>query len=119
VTTPKSHGRSGRPWRRIREQILTRDPQCMIRGPKCTGRSTTVDHIVPLSVAPHLAHDLTNLRGACVPCNSRGGQKITTAKRKANGTEGVPPWVLKTKRQRIPLARYVAPQDRYDQRGLR
>lgn len=78
----KSHGRSGRPWRRLQAQILTRDPWCTIRGPKCTGRSTTVDHIIPLSIAPHLAHDPSNLRGACGPCNYRGGALLTNSKRR-------------------------------------
>lgn len=81
--TTDSHGRSGRPWRRIREQVLRRDPNCMIRGPKCTGVSTTVDHVVPLSKAPHLAHDLNNLRGACGPCNYGGGARITNNARRA------------------------------------
>lgn len=54
----------------------------MIRGPKCRGVSTTVDHIVPLSVAPELAHVRTNLRGACGPCQFAGGARITNAKRK-------------------------------------
>jgi 5-methylcytosine-specific restriction endonuclease McrA len=81
--TAASHGRSGRPWRRIREQILKRDPYCTIRGPKCKGYSTTVDHIVPLSLAPELAHDLSNLRGACGPCNFAGGSRITNGARGA------------------------------------
>lgn len=75
-----SQGRAGRPWRRIRLQVLGRDPWCTIRGPRCTGRSTTVDHIIPLSRAPHLALELTNLRGACGPCNYAGGARITNAK---------------------------------------
>ncbi len=74
-----SHGRSGRPWRRIREQVLRRDPYCTIRGPKCTGISTTVDHIIPLSVRPDLAHEMTNLRGACAADNYAGGARITNA----------------------------------------
>lgn len=67
--------------RRIREQVLARDPYCTIRGPKCKRVSTTVDHIVPLSVAPHLAHDLANLRGACSACNYAGGARITNGQR--------------------------------------
>lgn len=71
------HGRKGRPWREMRLRVLARDPYCQIRGPRCTGLSTTADHIIPLSVAPHLAHDLTNLRGACGPCNYAGGARLT------------------------------------------
>jgi 5-methylcytosine-specific restriction endonuclease McrA len=79
--TAEHHGRKGRPWRRIRQEVLKRDPLCTIRGPKCKGYSTTVDHIVPLTVDPSRAHDLTNLRGACFSCNSAGGARITNARR--------------------------------------
>lgn len=80
--TAQRHGRKGRPWRRIRAEVLARDPFCTIRGPKCTGLSTTVDHIVPLSVRPDLAHDLNNLRGSCAADNCAGGARLTNAKRK-------------------------------------
>jgi len=73
------HGRSGRPWRRLRAQVLRRDPLCQIRGPKCKRVSTTVDHIIPLSLRPDLAHDLRNLRGACTACNYAGGAHMTNA----------------------------------------
>lgn len=83
--TAAGHGRRGRPWRRIRMQVLKRDPYCRIGGPRCTRISTTVDHIQPLSVAPHRAHDLTNLRGACAACNYAGGARLTNAKRRNSG----------------------------------
>ncbi|SEP02872.1 HNH endonuclease [Trujillonella endophytica] len=83
--TAKHHGRHGRPWRRIRAEVLARDPYCTIRGPKCTGWSTTVDHIIPLSVRPDLAHDLTNLRGTCAADNYAGGARITNAKKRTAG----------------------------------
>lgn len=79
--TAEHHGRRGRPWRRIRQEVLTRDPWCMIAGPGCTGRSTTADHIVPLCDRPDLAHDMSNLRGACFHCNSAGGARITNSRR--------------------------------------
>lgn len=88
--TPTSHGRSGRPWRRLREQVLREEPWCQIRGPKCTGTSTTVDHAVPLSVAPHLAHVRSNLRGACAACNYRGGARITNGYRAASQAARTP-----------------------------
>lgn len=72
--------KGGRPWRRVREIVLKRDPECTIRGPRCTGISTTVDHIVPISLGG-AELDPANLRGACGRCNYRGGQRITTAKR--------------------------------------
>ena len=61
----------GGPWPRIRKAILVRDGyQCRIRGPKCTGTATTVDHIVPRQQAPHLVYEPSNLRAACSVCNS-------------------------------------------------
>lgn len=94
--TAKGHGRTGRPWLRIRKQVLARDPICTI----CWARpSTTVDHIVPLSLRPDLAHVLTNLRGACLSCNSAGGARITNAKRAA---QGLPPYRPKRKRKPPP-----------------
>ncbi len=78
--TAQHHGRRGRPWRRIRVQVLKRDPYCTICGPKCTGISTTVDHVVALSVDPSRAHDLSNLRGACAACNYRRGAQMTNSR---------------------------------------
>ncbi len=75
------HGRKGRPWRRLRQQVLLRDPYCTIRGPRCTGASTTVDHVIPLTLRPDLAHDLSNLRGACRACNCAGGAQLTNSRR--------------------------------------
>ncbi len=83
MTTPSSHGRSGRPWRRLREQVLREEPWCQIRGPRCKVTSTTVDHVVPLSVDPSLAHVRSNLRGACTACNYRGGARMTNGYRPA------------------------------------
>lgn len=81
-----AHGRAGRPWRRLRAQVLQRDPACRIRGPKCKGYSTTVDHIIPLSLRPDLAHDPNNLRGACTACNYAGGAAMTNARRSVGAT---------------------------------
>ena len=63
----------------------------MIRGPKCKGVSTTVDHIVPISVAPELAHERTNLRGACYACNYAGGARITNRRRLPTPAPPAPP----------------------------
>lgn len=71
--------------------MLAEEPYCQIGGRKCTGVSTTVDHRVPLSVRPDLAHERSNLRGACAACNYAGGARITNAK--ANGYRPVQPGV--------------------------
>ena len=68
--TARTHGRKGRPWRRLREQVLREEPLCYLCGRR---PSTTVDHVWPLSKYPHLAHDRQNLRGSCRFCNLSKG----------------------------------------------
>src|SRR6185295_161706 len=51
-------------WRRLRLRILARD-QHHCYEPGCSTRATTVDHIQPVSEAPHLFLDPDNLRGSC------------------------------------------------------
>lgn len=75
-----THGRKGRPWRRLREQVLTEEPVCYLchRAP-----STEVDHVVPLSVRPDLAHHRPNLRGACARCNGSKGARFLRRREEA------------------------------------
>lgn len=57
------------PWPIVRLQVLERDRyRCRIKGPKCTGHATQVDHIVPW-LEGGAAWDPANLRAACVICN--------------------------------------------------
>jgi hypothetical protein len=56
-------------WKRIRKSILERDRyECQIRGPKCSGVASSVDHIVPHALGGD--DTASNLRAACKPCNS-------------------------------------------------
>jgi len=61
----------GRPWRRLREFILSRDPLCVnpfgIEGH--VALSTDVDHILP--VAQGGTEEPSNLQGLCHSCHSR------------------------------------------------
>jgi 5-methylcytosine-specific restriction endonuclease McrA len=70
-------------YQRNRKIVLGRDPLCRLRLPGCTGKSTTVDHVI--SVAKGGGNDLDNLVGACAHCNQlRGGADgRATAKRRA------------------------------------
>ncbi|WP_104529549.1 HNH endonuclease [Blastococcus saxobsidens] len=77
--TATTHGRKGRPWRRLREQVLREEPVCYLCGRR---PSTTVDHVLPLSLFPHLAHVRSNLRGACRPCNGSKHNRLVTAPRR-------------------------------------
>jgi 5-methylcytosine-specific restriction endonuclease McrA len=75
MTAPERRG--GRPWRRLRAQILAGNPACAI----CRVRpATTVDHIVPVSRGGREL-DPQNCRPACAPCNYAGGARITNAGR--------------------------------------
>lgn len=77
--TATTHGRKGRPWRRLREQVLAEEPVCRYCGIRA---STTVDHVLPLSRFPHLAHVRSNLTGACTSCNgSKHDRAAPTSRR--------------------------------------
>jgi 5-methylcytosine-specific restriction endonuclease McrA len=68
---------------RNRQIVLARDPLCRLRLSGCTGRSTTVDHVI--SVARGGGNGLANLVGACAHCNQlRGGTEgRATVRRRA------------------------------------
>lgn len=53
----------------LRSVILARDShRCQINGPRCTGRATEVDHIIP--VFEDGTDDPANLRGVCPECHA-------------------------------------------------
>jgi 5-methylcytosine-specific restriction endonuclease McrA len=56
-------------WAPLRLRVLREDMGvCQVRGPRCRGTATTVDHIEPLERggAPF---DRANVRAACTTCN--------------------------------------------------
>lgn len=72
---------TSRAWRKLAALIKARDNyRCQIRGPRCTGLATTVDHIVERDAGG--TDDPSNLRAACNPCNSSRGASYGNAKRK-------------------------------------
>ena len=66
----RSDGRAGSRWRRLRRQVLDASDICWLCGKP---GADEVDHILPLSQFPELAHDLGNLRPAHKSCNSSKG----------------------------------------------
>lgn len=63
--------RQTRAWTRLKDQVVREEPTCRLRFPGiCTLKSTTADHIVPVSVDPKQALDRSNCRGSCEPCNT-------------------------------------------------
>jgi 5-methylcytosine-specific restriction protein A len=60
--------------------ILDRDRwRCQMRGPRCVGYATQVDHVIPL--ADGGGNDPANLRAACHRCNGAGGAERTNRRR--------------------------------------
>lgn len=64
-------GAKARAW--TRAVIAEGGDRCVLRLPGCTGRATTGDHIIPFSVDPTRALDVSNGRPACLSCNQRRG----------------------------------------------
>jgi 5-methylcytosine-specific restriction endonuclease McrA len=75
----RSRGRTGRPWRRLRAEVLAASNICWICGKP---GADTVDHVIPVSKLPHnhpLVRDPANLRPAHGPCNySKGNRPLKT-----------------------------------------
>jgi 5-methylcytosine-specific restriction endonuclease McrA len=69
----KTDGRAGHKWRQIRAQVLATNTICWLCG---LPGADSVDHVIPLSVAPELAHDPANLKPAHRRCNSKKGAKV-------------------------------------------
>jgi 5-methylcytosine-specific restriction endonuclease McrA len=70
-------------WQRTRKAILRRDGYvCRIQGPRCTGRATTVHHVIPSSQRPDLFWSAENLVSACGRCNYGGGARIQAENRR-------------------------------------
>jgi 5-methylcytosine-specific restriction endonuclease McrA len=64
-------------WRRLRITVLNRDGrECQLRGERCTGVATEVDHILPHQFGGD--DSLDNLRAACKRCNGRAGARQRT-----------------------------------------
>lgn len=75
-----SDRRAGLPkdWPARRKRILQRDDYlCQIRGPRCTGRATDVDHIERGN-----NHDETNLQSVCRPCHDQKTSVESTERRR-------------------------------------
>lgn len=81
-----------RPPRKVREQlladVLAGGPLCAIQGPGCTGIATTMDHITPVVFGG--TWERSNLRPACLHCNSTEGGKLAHQTRPDDAPADVP-----------------------------
>ncbi len=74
-------------WHAVSALVLRRDGyRCQIRGPGCTGRATTADHVIELQDGAPM-YDMGNLQAACRRCNSAKG-----AQRKVQRDRQVRKW---------------------------
>lgn len=79
--TRQGSGRGGRPWRRLRDQVLRRD-QYICRCEVCAAskrirEATEVDHIIPLSQGG--TDVMSNLRAINVDCHREKTQREAKA----------------------------------------
>ena len=83
-------------YRRIRRYVLERDRfTCQIRGPKCNGYATEVDHVVSRADGGDV-FDPGNMRASCRPCNSGRSAVRTNAMRRARRyLTGVPDYEVR------------------------
>ena len=69
-------------WHHMAQLILVRDEyRCQIRGPKCRGYATEVDHVVSRADGGPV-FDPANLRASCKRCNSGRSADRTNAMRR-------------------------------------
>ena len=83
-------GRRGSTWRRLHARVRAQGDPCWrcnrpinYDAPPRAPQSFSVDHIIPLSVDPSLAHDMDNLRAAHFSCNAAYGNGTKTPKTKS------------------------------------
>lgn len=92
----------GRPWRRLRDQVLTEEPFCRWCTERGTitkdSRSVVCDHIKPLAEGG--TDERSNLAGMCEPCHdektaqeaarAQGRDAPTMRTRQSIGADGWP-----------------------------
>jgi 5-methylcytosine-specific restriction endonuclease McrA len=74
MSTKKGDPRLSRKYKEVRLRVLARDGYvCYYCGAE--NKNMTIDHIIPVSKAPELAIEESNMRCCCVTCNSRKGSR--------------------------------------------
>lgn len=77
MSSKKGDPRLSRKYKEVRLRVLARDGYvCFYCGHEGQdGNNLTIDHIIPVSKAPELAIDESNMRIACKSCNSKKGSR--------------------------------------------
>jgi 5-methylcytosine-specific restriction protein A len=69
------------PWQSLRRAVLARDNhECQLKGPRCTGRATQVDHVIPIADGGSW-WSMGNLVASCARCNFGKAARRTNALR--------------------------------------
>jgi 5-methylcytosine-specific restriction endonuclease McrA len=74
MSTKRNDPRLSRKYKEVRLRKLADDGwTCYYCGYE--GKDMTIDHIIPVSKAPELAIEISNMVSCCKPCNSRKGSR--------------------------------------------
>lgn len=78
---PNAHRRGyDAAWDKVRKRVLERDKYlcryCLDKG--ILTPTNAVDHVIPIAERPDLRLDESNLKAACIPCNSRKARLFET-----------------------------------------
>ena len=74
LSTKRNDPRLSRKYKEVRLRKLAQDGwTCFYCGYE--GKDMTIDHIIPVSKAPELAIEISNMVSCCKPCNSSKGSR--------------------------------------------
>ena len=74
LSTKRNDPRLSRKYKEVRLRKLAEDGwTCYYCGYE--GKDMTIDHIIPVSKAPELAIEISNMVSCCKPCNSKKGNR--------------------------------------------
>jgi 5-methylcytosine-specific restriction endonuclease McrA len=74
LSSKRNDPRLSRKYKEVRLKALARDGYVCFYC-HAENKDMTIDHIIPISVAPELAVDIENMVTACKPCNSSKGSR--------------------------------------------
>ena len=74
LSSKRNDPRLSRKYKEVRLRKLAEDGWvCFYCGYE--GKDMTIDHIIPISTAPELAIEISNMVSCCKPCNSSKGNR--------------------------------------------
>ena len=74
LSSKRNDPRLSRKYKEVRLRKLAEDGwTCYYCGYE--GKDMTIDHIIPVSKAPELAIEISNMVSCCKPCNSKKGNR--------------------------------------------